>query len=81
MFPFTINVPVELADWNLPCVTITFPSTLKVPVVNALKIPAPPVAPAAVIIKSPLITAVVDVVKKLIVAVAAGQLYMKFPKD
>ena len=74
MFPFTINVPVELADWNLPCVTITFPFTVKVPEVRALNIPVLPVAPAAVIIKSPLITAVVDVVKKLIVPVAAGQL-------
>ena len=73
VLPFAINEPEVLLDCNLPWLTITFPVTFKVPVVNALKIPVPPIAPA-VMFRSPLTTAVVVEVKKLIVPVANGQL-------
>ena len=48
VFPKTLKVPAPLADCNLPCSTFTFPFTVKVPVVRALNIPVPPVAPAVI---------------------------------
>ena len=74
VFPFDASVPAKLADCKRPCKTEIVPFTFKVPDVTALNIPVPAEAPAAIMVRFPLITEVVVVVKKLTVPVDNGQL-------
>ena len=69
----------------MPCETTTFPLTEKEPVVSALKTPEPLAAPAAVIVRFPLMAAAVcgfaNPAQNVKVPVKDGKLTVKFPND